>query len=143
MPDQCTESEYWDPHYNEICKGGVTVAEFQTAEECDFAVYLLAKGGIRAGVVLPERGLDLRWPHVRVSPDDKRVALDILAQPVTTAERAEYDAEPECEPFALPRCPKCTSCDVVLEAVANGNSWRCDICRESWTEMPNITDASC
>ena len=143
MLEQCTESEYWDPHHNEICEGGITVAEFQTEKECNFAVYLLAEKGIRSGVLIPERRLDLRSPQVRVSPHDEQAARDILAQPITAAKKAEYDAEPECEPFLTPRCPKCTSRDVVLEAVANGNSWRCDTCGESWTEVPNIAEASC
>ena len=129
------ESEYWDPHYNDLSAGGVTVAEFQTEEECNFVVYLLAERGIRSGVVVPERRLDLRLSQVRVSPDDEALARDILAQPITAAKRAECDAEPECEPFLAPCCPRCTACEVVLESVANGNSWRCDVCGESWTEV--------
>ena len=83
MPEQSAQSEYWDPHHNELCYGGVTVAQFQTEEECDFAVHLLRERGIRSGVLLPERRLDLRSPQVRVSPEDEQVARDILAQPVT------------------------------------------------------------
>ena len=143
MHERDTESEYWDPHHNELCEGGVTVAEFQTEQECDFAVHLLAEKGIRSGVILPQRRLDLRPPQVRVSPDDEQVARDILAQPITAAKRAEYDAEPEGEPFLTPRCPKCTSGEVVLESVAEGNSWRCDICGERWIEVPNIAGNSC
>ena len=141
MSDQTMQSEYWDPHHNDLCEGGVTIAEFKTEEECNFAVYLLAEGGIRSGVLLPERRLDLRPPQVRVSPDDEAVARNILAQPITAAKRAEYNAEPECELFCTPSCPKCMSCEIVLDSVANGNLWRCDVCGESWTEVPNVTDA--
>lgn len=136
------ESEYWDPHHNDLCQGGLTVAEFETEEECNFAVYLLAEKGVRSGVLLPERRSDLKLPQVRVSPDDEGVARNILAQPITAAKRAEYDAEPECEPFLTPCCPRCTSCEVVLESVANENSWRCDVCGERWSEVPNIADPS-
>ena len=142
MPDQSMQSEYWDPHHNDLCEAGVTVAEFETEEECNFAVYLLAEKGIRSGVLLPERRFDLTLPQVRVSPDDEAVARDILAQPITAAKRAEYDAEPECEPFLTPCCPRCTSYEIVLESVANENSWRCDVCGERWSEVPNIADPS-
>ena len=134
------QSEYWDPHHNDLCEGGVTIAEFKTEEECNFAVYLLAEGGVRSGVLLPERRFDLRLPQVRVSPDDAAVAWDILAQPITEAKRAECNAEPECGPFLTPSCPRCKSSEIVLESVANGNSWRCEVCGESWTEAPNVTD---
>ena len=143
MREQFKESEYWDPHHNELCEGGVTVAEFQNQEDCDFAVHLLRERGIRSGVLLPERRLDLRWPQVRVSPDDEQAARYVLAQPVTAAKRAAFEAEPEIEPFVPPRCPRCKSCEVVLEAVGNANFWRCDICGESWTEVLSIPDASC
>ena len=143
MGEQSTEAEYWDPHYNELCDGGVTVAQFQTEEECDFAAYRLRERGIRSGVLLPQTRLDLRWPQLRVSPDEEQVARDILAQPVTTAERVEYYSEPECEPFSPPCCSRCKSCEVVLEAVGNGNSWRCETCGESWAEVPSIPDGSC
>ncbi len=117
-----------DPHHNDLCEGGVTVAEFPTEEECNFAVYLLAERGIQSGVLLPDRRCDLRPPQVRVSPGDAAVGREILAQPITAAKRAEYDAQPECEPFAIPCCPRCASSEVVLESVADGNSWRCETC---------------
>jgi hypothetical protein len=107
-----------------------------------FAVYPLAEKGVKSAVLLPDRRLDLRLPQVKVSPDDEGIAKYILAQPVTAAKRAEYDAEPECEPFLTPSCPTCASSEVVLESVANGNSWRCDGCGERWTEVPKITDLS-
>jgi hypothetical protein len=144
MGEPLIESEYWDPHHNELCDGGVTVAEFPTAEECSFAVHLLAREGIRSGVLLPATRLDLRWPQVRVSPDDEPMALDILSRPVSAAERAAYDAESECEPFLPPRCPRCeASSEVVLDAVEHGNSWRCELCGECWNEAPSPIDGSC
>jgi hypothetical protein len=142
MSEQWKDSEYWDPHCNELVDGGVTVAEFQTEEDCDFAVYLLREKGIPSGVLLPQRRFDLRLPQVRVSPDDEAIARNILAQPITAAKRAEYDAEPEGQQFLIPSCPRCTSCEIVLESVASGNSWRCDVCGESWTEVPTVADAS-
>lgn len=141
MADSGTQSEYWDPHYNDLSEGGVTVAEFQTEEECNFAVYLLGEGGVRSSVVIPERRLDLRLLQVKVAPDDEAVARHILAQPITAEKRAQYDAEPECEPFVAPRCPRCASSEAVLESVANGNLWRCDICGNGWSEIPEVTDA--
>jgi hypothetical protein len=57
MPEPSTQSEYWDPHYNDLSEGGVIVAEFQTEEDCNFAVYLLAEGGVPSSVVIPERRL--------------------------------------------------------------------------------------
>lgn len=69
MPDNVTQSEYGDPHHNELSEGGVTVAAFQTEEECNFASYLLSEG-VRSAAVLPERSLDLLLPEVRVAPDD-------------------------------------------------------------------------
>ena len=140
MSDSGTRSEYWDPHHNDLCEGGVIVAEFQTEEECNFAVYLLGKGGVRSSVVVPERRLDLRLPRVKVAPDDEALARHILAQPITENKRAQYEAEPECEPFVAPRCPQCASSEVVLESVANGNLWRCDICGKSWSEIPEVTE---
>jgi hypothetical protein len=91
MPDSGTQSEYWDPHHNELSEGGVTVAEFQTEEECNFAVYLLGEGGVRSSVIIPERRLDLRLPQVKVAPDDEALARRILAQPITADKRAQYD----------------------------------------------------
>jgi hypothetical protein len=140
MSEQAIETEYWDPYHNELCDGGVTVAQFQTGEECEFAAYRLRERGIRSGVLLPQARLDLRWPQVRVSPDDEQVAGDVLAQPVTTAERAEYYSEPEGESFSPPCCPRCKSCEVVLEIVGNGNNWRCETCGASWVEVPSVTD---
>lgn len=93
------ESKYWDPHHNDLSEGGVTVAGFRTEEECNFAADLLAAKGIRSGVLLPERRFDLRLPQIRVSPDDEAIARVILAQPIAAADRAEYDAEPDSEPF--------------------------------------------
>ena len=141
MAEQQTESEYWDPHHNELCEGGVTVAEFQTEEDCHFAAHLLREQGIRSGVLLPERRLDLRWPQLRVSFDDEGAARHILAQPVTAVKRTEYDAEPDIAPFVAPYCPKCESREVVLDAVGSGNLWRCDHCGESWTETLDIPEA--
>jgi hypothetical protein len=142
MPDIGTQSEYWDDsHRNDLAAGGVTVAEFQTEEECSFAAYLLAEGGVQSAVAVPERRLDLRLPQVRVAPDDEALARRILAQPITAEKRAQYDAEPDCEPFVTPRCPRCASPEVVLEYVANGNSWRCDICGNRWSEIPEVADA--
>jgi hypothetical protein len=142
MSEQWKDSEYWDPYCNDLVDGGVTVAEFQTEEECNLAVYLLRGRGIRNGVLLPHRRFDLRLPQVRVSPDDEALARGVLAQPITAAKRAEYDAEPGCQPFLTPSCPRCMSREVVLESVADGNSWRCDACGDSWTEVPNIMDGS-
>jgi hypothetical protein len=140
MADSGTQSEYWDPHHNDLSEGGVTVAAFQTEEECNFASYLLSEKGVRSAVVLPERRLDLRLPQLRVAPDDKALARRILAQPVTAEKRARYYAEPECEPFVMPRCPACGLSEVVLESVANGNAWRCDMCGESWSDVPEVTN---
>lgn len=142
MAERRAESEYWDPHHNEICEGGLTIAEFQSEADCDFAVYRLRQQDIRSGVLLPERRLDLRWPQVRVTPDDEKAARQILAQPVEAAERAEYDAAPDVAPFATPRCPKCGSGEIVLEAVETENVWRCDVCGESWTEILSISDVA-
>lgn len=142
MPDSDMESEYWDPHYNDLSQGGVTVAEFNTQDECNFAVYLLKEGGVRSSLLVPQRSLDLRLPQVRVAPDDEALARRILAQPITAEKRAEYYSEPEGEPFVTPRCPQCASPEVVLESVGSGNSWRCDVCGTSWSEMPDVTDAS-
>lgn len=136
MPESGTQSEYWDPHHNDLSQAGVAVAEFQTEEECNFAAYLLGEGGVRSSVVIPERRLDLRLPQVKVAPDDEALARQILAQPITAEKRAQYDAEPNFEPFVAPRCPRCASSEVVLESVANGNLWRCDICSKSWSETP-------
>ena len=141
MPDNGTQPEYWDPHYNGLSEGGLTVAEFKTEEECHFAAYLLAEGGLRSAVVVPERRLDLRLPQVRVAPEDEALARRILAQPMTAEMRAQYDAEPECEPFVTPQCPGCASPEVVLESVGNGNLWRCDICGTTWSEVPEVRDA--
>lgn len=140
MPDIGTRSEYWDPHHNDLIEGGVTVAEFQTEEECNFAVYILGEGGVRSSVAIPERRLDLRLPQVKVAPDDEALARRILAQPITAEKRAQYDAEPDCEPFITPNCPVCGSFEVVLESVATGNSWRCDNCGKRWSEVPEIED---
>jgi len=141
MSDKGTQSEYWDPHYNDLSEGGVTVAEFQTEEDCNFAAYLLAEGGVRCAVVFPERRLDLRPPQVRIAPDDEALARRILAQPITAEKRAQYDSEPECQSFVIPRCPGCASPEVLLECVANGNLWRCDICGTNWSEVPEVPSA--
>jgi hypothetical protein len=141
MAEQSASSEYWDPHHNDLCDGGVAVAEFRTEEDCKFAAYRLSGQGIRSGISLPELRLDLRWPQVRVSPDDELLARQILAQPPTVAERAEYDAEAEVAPFASPRCPRCSSSEVVLKEVAAGNVWHCDECGNGWIEMPDLPDA--
>jgi len=140
MPDSGTQSEYWDPHHNDLSEGGVTVAEFQTEEECNFAVYLLGEGGVRSSVVIPERRLDLRLPQVKVAPDDEALARRILAQPITAEKRTQYDAEPDCEPFVTPRCPRCASPEVILESVANENVWKCDICGNRWSEIPELKE---
>lgn len=95
---------------------------------------------MRSCVVIPERRLDLRLPQVKVAPDDEALARQILAQPVTAEKRVQYEAEPDCEPFVAPRCPHCASSEVVLESVANGNLWRCEICGRSWSETPECPE---
>lgn len=136
MSDIGRNSEYWDPRRNDLIEGGVTVAEFQTEEECNFAVYVLGQGGVAGSVAIPERRLDLRLPQVKVAPDDEALARGILAEPITAEKRAQYDAQQDGEPFVTPNCPVCAASDVVLESVANGNSWRCESCGESWSEVP-------
>jgi hypothetical protein len=66
------QSEYWDPHHNDLSEAGVTVGEFETEEECNFTVYLLAERGIRSGVLLPKRRSDLSWHRSGFSPDDRK-----------------------------------------------------------------------
>jgi hypothetical protein len=116
------------------------VAEFQDQRDCDFAVHLLSEGGILTGVLLPERRLDLRGLQIRVAPDDEQAAREILARPVSAAKRTDFDAEQEGAPFALPLCPACTSTEVILETATNVSSWRCDLCGNRWTEMPDIPE---
>lgn len=139
MTDSDTQSEYWDPRHNDLSEGGVSVAEFQTEEECNFASYLLSEEGVRSAVIVRERRLDLRLSQLRVAPDDEALARRILAQPITAEKRLQYDAELECEPFVSPRCPVCASSEVILESVANGNLWQCDICGKSWLDALVVT----
>jgi len=134
------ESYWLDPHNNDLCDGGVTVAEFETEDECNFAAYLLSERGINSAIRLPARRFDLTLPQVRVSPDDESVARGILAESVTVAKRAEYEAEPEYEPFMAPCCLRCKSSDVVLESVTNENSWRCEVCGARWKETPQAAE---
>lgn len=141
MGDAGVQSEYWDPHHNDLSEGGVTVAAFQTEEGCNFAGYILSEEGVQSAVVVPERRLDLRLPQLRVAPDDEALARRILAQPVTAEKRAQYEAEPESGPFVTPCCPACGSSEVILESVAVGNVWRCDSCGKSWSDVPEVTNS--
>ena len=80
--------------------------------------------------------MDLRWPQLKVAPEDEQAAREILAQPLAADTRSEYDAEPNIEVFAPPCCPKCESAEIVLEGLGDRNLWRCDDCGERWTDIP-------
>ena len=129
------EGRKWNAFSNELVGGGVSVAQCRTTDDAQFLVYLLGQRGIRSGILVPAKRMDLRLPQVRVAPQNHDLALRILAEPLPPGMREEYDSEPDLEFPQPPSCPRCRADEVVLDGIEPGNRWRCQECGEEWTEM--------
>jgi hypothetical protein len=132
--EQTDGSKYWDPYHNDLTIGGVTVAECSREDDAWFLVRTLEEQGVWSAVLLPDTDLDLRGPQVRVAPDDEEKARLILAQPIPSGKREEYELESEIEPEPLPVCPMCGAPDLILQGVDQVNHWRCDACGTKWDQ---------
>lgn len=123
------------PSLQDLLLGGVSARECATTADAEFFSYLLGEAGIRSAFLAPAGKLDLRLPQVRVAPDDVKMALAVLATPVSESIRQEYAAlSYDNAEFADKRCPRCHSEDIVLlpEKPAYLNDWSCDSCGNHW-----------
>jgi DNA-directed RNA polymerase subunit M/transcription elongation factor TFIIS len=79
--------------------------------------------------------------QVLVAADQLDQARAIAANPIPP--EIVEDSKQETPDFVEPKCPKCGSDDVVLEAVDPENTWRCEQCDEQWTEtLPQSADGT-
>lgn len=126
-------NEQYDPQLVEveIAAAGISIAECETEKEARFLSFVLNNAGIQSGVLVPHGRFDLRYPQVRVAPDDVDRAKAVLTQPITAKLREEFDEL--IEDFEVPGCPGCGSREILLESVELGNKWKCDECGHSWT----------
>jgi len=77
-----------------------------------------------------------RYARVLVAADQLEQARAIAARPIP--QDIIDDSKAEVPEFVEPKCPKCGSDDVVLEAVDTANQWRCEQCDAEWSDAPNV-----
>jgi hypothetical protein len=86
-----------------------------------------------------EHRLGIGGFEILVAADQLDQARAIAAQPIP--QEIVDESKEEVPDFVEPKCPKCGSDDVVLEAVDPENTWRCEQCDEQWTEtLPTSVD---
>jgi hypothetical protein len=118
--------------HTDLVLGGTSIAECETSDDANFLCFVLGRHGIRAAVLTPGGKFDLRFPQVKVAPDDEAAARSILAGPIPSSLREEYE-EPVPD-FEMPDCPQCQSEAVLLESTEPQNKWLCENCGNRWIE---------
>jgi len=77
---------------------------------------------------------------VLVAADQLDHAREIAVKPIP--QEIIDESKEEIPEFVEPKCPKCGSDDVVLEAVDTQNHWRCEACDNAWTDDAEPESAS-
>ena len=112
----------------------VTAMEYATMEDAELARYALIEAGIDSMTFAGTEKFDRRPPQLRVMPDDLDRAKAILALPPKAEHHALYEEDRRIGDFVPPRCPVCSSADVLLEVTDEVDEWRCDECGHLWRE---------
>jgi protein-S-isoprenylcysteine O-methyltransferase Ste14 len=71
---------------------------------------------------------------VHVDPEHAEKALAILSNGVPEEVVRELASQFSLEKFVIPRCPSCTSADIVLDSVGTTNHWSCGKCGCHWED---------
>jgi hypothetical protein len=127
------------------------LCDCETREEATQLQELLRRAGIESwvnfdGSTTPfvpaiQQGLATGGLRILVAADQLDQAQAIAAQPIP--QEIVDESKEEVPEFVEPKCPKCGSDDVVLEAVDPENTWRCEQCDAQWTEtLPTTPDAA-
>jgi protein-S-isoprenylcysteine O-methyltransferase Ste14 len=111
----------------------IPVWEAKSPEEAEVICHLLKLANI-AAVARPLRSQIVRVVEVHVVPEHAEKALTILSSGVPKEVVRELASEFTLEKFVIPRCPCCSSTDVVLESVGNTNHWSCGKCESRWKD---------
>ncbi len=129
-----------------------TVRQFRDLPEALLAKGLLESAGVPCSLA-DANIVRMDWfisnfvggVKLQVQPEDERIALDVLAQPIPDT----FDFQGP-ENFEQPRCPKCYSLDIAYEDInkplaytsaylgmplpVKQNSWKCATCGREWQE---------
>lgn len=124
--------------------GGVPLCECDTTDEANFACFILTEANIESTIRDYAGRSDLRLPQVLVAPEDLEKAKQILSRADLAELRPRFEAELAIASadFALPKCPSCSSEEVLLKSVDPTNSWICENCGAAWREPPLRQDAA-
>lgn len=120
--------------FGDLMLGGVAVGEYDTVKEAKLAAYVLDLKGVGAVVGNANGQFDLRFPFVRVAPEDAERAAGILAQSISAQVRADFEAIQNLPDFEVPACPRCSCTEVLLEEIEPTNKWLCEECNHRWQE---------
>ncbi|MGA2695339.1 MAG: hypothetical protein ABSE92_04725 [Terriglobales bacterium] len=129
-----------------------TVRQFRDLPEALLAKGLLESAGVPCSLA-DANIVRMDWfisnfvggVKLQVQPEDERIALDVLAQPIPDT----FDFQGP-ENYEQPRCPKCYSLDIAYEDInkplaytsaylgmplpVKQNSWKCATCGREWQE---------
>jgi len=114
--------------------GGESVVECETYEEAELCSHVLHLAEIRNVILRPSGKLDLRWPQVKVAPDDVLRAKEILSKPVDEKIRHDFEERPRLTDLPPLSCPHCASTDILLESADPANLWECEACGANWQD---------
>ncbi len=119
----------------DLLTAGVSICQCESSADAKYCGYLLSESGI-ASVVVQGQGskFDLRWPQVKVAPEDEERAREIVLRPVDPEKRGAFEEETAIQPSPLPVCLKCGSAEILLEGVDPSNQWYCEDCGERWAD---------
>ena len=70
--------------------------------------------------------------QVQVAADELETARAVASQPIP--QDIIEESETEIPEYKVPKCPKCSAEDPILEEVEPSNTWRCEQCDAQWTE---------
>jgi hypothetical protein len=114
------------------------LCDCETDEEAQRLAVALRQAGIDSWIQQAHE-FGRRDTRVQVAADQLDRARVIAAQwPQQTTTEDDKEEAPE---FVEPKCPKCGSDDVVLEAVDPQNTWRCEQCDAQWSDsLPATAD---
>jgi len=113
---------------------GVALCECDTTVEANFVRFILGEERIDSVIRDYAGRSDLRLPQVLVAPDDLEKAKQILNRANITELRPQFEAEFAVASldFAPPKCPSCSSEELLLETVDPTNTWVCEDCGTTW-----------
>jgi ribosomal protein L37AE/L43A len=115
------------------------LCDCETNEEAQYLAEALRISGLESWVQGP-REFGRRYARVLVAADQLEQARAIAERPIP--KEIVDESKEEAPEFVEPKCPKCGSDDVVLEAVDTANRWRCEHCDAEWSDAAEVADAN-